>query len=266
MKQTNPVEYWSAANAKPVGTKVSRGEHEIACSFEIHVKSSETEGGNVYLTRKYRLFGPGNTLLGLERLREEGEQFSISLDEAANYEYNGSPFTVKESIKEDVVISRFTELGGDDFDNLIAEELLNLYQDESPELSQLCEEDEVVRQKLFVILMQQAELLKRKLSDRINNSSNLQEKELDREVETVDLGRTEILLEKGYQRTLGLLSISKARYEEIINPFLGEEFSLNDLNKMENFDTSEQKNLIVPLLDVLKKFRAKMDNQSVPKR
>lgn len=168
-----------------------------------------------------------------------------------------SPFGVE---IEDIVISRFTELGGDDFDNLIAEELLNRYQDDSPELSKLYEEDEDVHQNFSVILMQQAEQLKRKLSDIITSSSNRQEEEVDGKVEP---GSPGILRNKGYQRALDRLSISKTEYEEIIKPFLGEEFSLNDLNKIHSFDTNEQKNLIVPLLDVLKKFRTKVNDQSV---
>lgn len=44
------------------------------------------------------------TALGLERFREEGEQFSINFDEAVDYEYNGSPFTVKENMKQVKVI------------------------------------------------------------------------------------------------------------------------------------------------------------------
>lgn len=84
MKQTNPVKYvsgTSSANAQP-DTTIPRGEHEINCSFTICVKSSETEDGNVYLTRKYRLFDP---------LGDEGELF---------WDYLGLLVVADEGLKE----------------------------------------------------------------------------------------------------------------------------------------------------------------------
>jgi molecular chaperone DnaK (HSP70) len=150
---------------------------------------------------------------------------------------------------EDIEISRFTELGGDNFDRLVADYLLNQYLDAHPNL---CEtEDE--RDELLVILTEHAEKLKLNLSNAIRQSG--QETEMDR---SINPGVYKDI-------ALGRLSISKEVYEEIVSPLLGRELGLKDVNLPDaEKDYATQNNLVAPLLDILNKYREKSHSEALP--
>jgi molecular chaperone DnaK (HSP70) len=147
---------------------------------------------------------------------------------------------------DDIAISRYTRIGGDDFDNLLADRFVEKFR-KKVDIDSLNEiEKEMLRAK-FVSF---AEQIKVELTSEIENK-----RFFGKPVEnvTVNLLRGNVWDNRTFEYDL-----SKREYDEIISPLLGENFTLADVDKFGHIDYSKAENVIYPILDVLHKAKRKL--------
>jgi len=152
---------------------------------------------------------------------------------------------------EDIVTSRYRQMGGDVFDDLLAERLLEKFR-KKINIDTLSEKKRFILREKFNYI---AEQLKVKLNTEINNRIFWGK---STEGVSVDIFQNNVWQDKAFE-----YEISREEYEEIITPLLGEKFSLSQLN--ENFDKvdyDETRNIIYPIMEVLN--RAKKELKAKP--
>ena len=160
---------------------------------------------------------------------------------------------------EDIAISRYTRIGGDNFDELIAsffqkefEEKYKLQIDEIPE--------EYIRHEIMSKLLLEAESVKREINDQFNQG--LKQKatmEMLRDRSIVSVQIPNLYDNKPYWRE----KFKWAEMEDIIAPLLGKNLSINDVDRFESLTGEDANNIIYPILDVLHK--ANVQEECVPK-
>jgi len=142
-------------------------------------------------------------------------------------------------------------MGGDVFDDLLAERLLEKFR-KKINIDTLSEKKRFILREKFNYI---AEQLKVKLNTEINNRIFWGK---STEGVSVDIFQNNVWQDKAFE-----YEISREEYEEIITPLLGEKFSLSQLN--ENFDKvdyDETRNIIYPIMEVLN--RAKKELKAKP--
>ena len=152
---------------------------------------------------------------------------------------------------EDYAVSRYTRLGGDNFDKLVAQRLMEIYLDEnSIERSSL---EDIEKNKLEKQFLQIAEEVKIELSKKIENN------------EIFGLDRKNVCYEilKGnlYDGKIFNYDISINEYKQIISPLLADHLEFDDYKNIENIKDVD--NIIYPILDVLNKCYERLG--TVPK-
>lgn len=155
---------------------------------------------------------------------------------------------------EDMAISRYTQIGGDNFDYLIAKNLckqfVDMYQGE-------LKIDEQVTKEIMSIFVKKAENLKLNMSNAYDIIANRGQILPDDHIENVN----------DFDLYNGLpfdVDISKRDMLDFIRPLMGENLSLNSVNNINNL-TKEQdiNNIIYPILDVLSKAKTRYGSISV---
>ncbi len=141
-----------------------------------------------------------------------------------------------------IAINRYTKIGGDDFDNLIADEMYNRYIDiysSSSEIVDKIKKDSTVKPNLLAF----AEELKMQISDQYyevkQRGITLNDDKM------YDCGG---LLGNGYSYDD---TFTKAEFEDAVYPLMGYDLSLSDYKNIESVTNMD--NIVYPVLNVLKK-------------
>ncbi|MDO5292120.1 MAG: Hsp70 family protein [bacterium] len=142
---------------------------------------------------------------------------------------------------EDLAISRYTQIGGDNFDELIAKAMykrfVNMYK-----LSIHDRRKEEVMSKLRT----RAERVKIEMTDDYRHAEEMGKK-LDNEY-YYDISEINLYDSYSYSDELTIQEL-----EEIIEPLMGGSLSLGDVKRIDSMKESEMNNIIYPILDVLAK-------------
>ncbi|MDO5520662.1 MAG: Hsp70 family protein [bacterium] len=142
---------------------------------------------------------------------------------------------------QDLAISRYTNIGGDDFDQLLADDLLEQFQKE------FCITIPVERKaEARTAVLNYAEKLKVNISNDIANYM-FDYDEMPDELETyVDIPF--IYDSYGYS-----VDYRMSQAEEVVAPLLGKNLTIEDYKKIDSLNEKDMNNIIYPILDVLAK-------------
>lgn len=167
-----------------------------------------------------------------------GGTLDVALYEVHNSEKVNFP------IIDELAVGRYTRIGGDDFDQLLAKDLVNKFLDYTGMSS-----NEVNIHELTQIMESRAEYLKLELSEKVFNSKISGGKISDDE----EFEISEMDIYKGAEFEVYL---RKREIENILSPLMGNHLQKEDIKKIDRL-TSEKdvNNIIYPILDVLAKAK-----------
>ncbi|MGL6120550.1 MAG: Hsp70 family protein, partial [Fusobacteriaceae bacterium] len=155
---------------------------------------------------------------------------------------------------QDYAISRYTQIGGDSFDELLATYLKKTLEKKGLNTEILSEFD---KNTLFMKLLKLAEETKIELNTELlaeleYNSPN--EEELNQI--KIDIISPNIWDNRGIGETISLI-----KYEEIVQSLLGKNLSYQDYKLIDDIDFEKNNNIIFPILDVLSKAEKKLGSE-----
>ncbi|MGL4861638.1 MAG: Hsp70 family protein [Cetobacterium sp.] len=155
---------------------------------------------------------------------------------------------------QDFAISRYTQIGGDSFDELLAIHLKQLLEKKGLNTEALSNFD---KNTLFMKLLKLAEDTKIDLNREI-----LAELEYNSPTENeLNEIQTEIISPNIWDnRGIGE-EISLEKYEEIVQGLLGKDLYFNDYKSIDTIDFEKNNNIIFPILDVLSKAEKKIGSE-----
>lgn len=167
-----------------------------------------------------------------------GGTLDVALYEVHNSEKMNFP------IIDELAVGRYTRIGGDDFDQLLAKDLVTKFLEYTGMTS-----NEVNISELTQIMESRAEYLKLELSEKVFNSKISGAKISDDE----EFEISEMDIYKGAEFEAYL---RKREVENILSPLMGNHLKKEDINRIDKL-TSEKdvNNIIYPILDVLAKAK-----------
>ncbi|MDD5936295.1 MAG: Hsp70 family protein [Clostridiales bacterium] len=142
---------------------------------------------------------------------------------------------------EDIAIARYTSIGGDDFDELLAKDLYKRF-----ERLNCIRIPESRREEVMCKLRIEAEKLKMTMSDAYEQCQSLgKEFPMDHNEEVMQMNV--------YDSYSIMEAFSLEEMMQILSPLMGEELSRKDVNRIDSLDQKQMNNIIYPILDVLAK-------------
>ena len=202
------------------------------------------------------LYEPKAAIYDFLRMEEEGEIASdvLNLEQEKNvmvFDLGGGTLDVtlhRVGYAEngmiqmkDLAISRYTQIGGDNFDELLAMDMLQRFEEMYGMKVSLTRRKEVLCK-----LRRCAEKLKTDFSldyeTRRQNGTDMEETYTE---EAMDINL--------YDSYAFEATYTKAEMEQVIAPLLGKKYSINDVSKIQKMDEKDVNNIIYPILDVLEK-------------
>ncbi|HRW93362.1 MAG TPA: Hsp70 family protein [Thermotogota bacterium] len=147
---------------------------------------------------------------------------------------------------QDLAISRYTQIGGDLFDERVRDNFLGEFRSKLRGI-QIDTLQERFLQSNFQVLAERAKI---ELSDLLSNP--LLQGEAGLAERNVDILQGYILDSRGFEKSLNL-----EQYRKMVHTLLGPELTLQDLERFEQLEEHESQNILYPILDVLKKARDK---------
>ncbi len=222
------------------------------------IDAARKAGINVENRHDILLYEPKAVIYDFMRMQEDGEipPDLLSLESEKNvlvFDLGGGTLDVtlhrvaysEEGILDirDLAISRYTLLGGDNFDELLAIDMLKRFEEMNGIKVSIRRREEVMCK-----LRKLAEQLKMNLSTAYQSAQQMSEMELpdDYEIEEV----MDVNLYDAY----AFASVyTKAEVEEILAPLMGYSYQKSDVSRIQRMDEKDVDNIIYPVLDVLDK-------------
>lgn len=159
---------------------------------------------------------------------------------------------------DEIATNRYTLLGGDDFDeqiaNIMYQRYLKQYSSHSEVVSILRQREKEIMPQLRVY----AENLKLELSERCNNEYDSYSSGWDDDDEDIEISIGGNMGGIGYSYDD---TFTKEEIEDILSVFMGDELNYNDYNNIDSIKNT--KNIIYPILDVLNKAAVKLGVSNV---
>lgn len=221
------------------------------------IDAARSAGLNVDNSHDILLYEPKAVIYDFMRMQEDGEIPSNLLDLETEknvmvFDLGGGTLDVtlhRVGRSEnglynitDLAISRYTAIGGDNFDELLAADMLKKFEED---------EDNVKisgnrREEVMCKLRRLAESMKLELSMEYTNSRDYGTPiDDDCEFEVMDVNL--------YDSYALELTYTKAEIEEILAPLMGYNYKIDDVKKIQHMDEKDVNNIIYPILDVLEK-------------
>lgn len=167
-----------------------------------------------------------------------GGTLDVALYEVKNNEKYNFP------VINEIAVGRYTRIGGDDFDNLLAKDLVNKFLDYTGMSS-----NEINMSEITQIMESKAEYLKLELSDKVFNSKFVGTTISDDE----EFEISEMDIYKGAEFEA---YFTKREIENILSPIMGNHLKKEDINRIDNLSSEKDvNNIIYPILDVLAKAK-----------
>lgn len=165
-----------------------------------------------------------------------------TLDVALYKVYNNKEFNFP--VIDEIAVGRYTRIGGDDFDNILAKKLVKEFLEYND-----CSSDEVDTNELEQIMESKAEYLKLELSDKIFNSRFSGNKVSDDE----EFEISEMDLYKGMEFEAYL---TKKEIEDTLSPIMGKHLTKQSIGNIDKLvSDKDTNNIIYPIIDVLAKAK-----------
>lgn len=220
------------------------------------IDAAKKAGINVENIHDILLYEPKAVIYDFMRMQEEGEipEGLLSLETNKNvlvFDLGGGTldvtlhrvgYTEQGSIGiKDLAISRYTLLGGDNFDELLALDMLQRFEEMYNIKVNIRRKEEVMCK-----LRKLAEQLKTNLSMEYENAQ-MAGKELPENYlfEVMDINL--------YDAYAFECTYTKGEIENIFRPLMGYQYKLKDAGKVQAMDEREVGNIVYPILDVLEK-------------
>lgn len=220
------------------------------------IDAARKAGINVENMHDILLYEPKAVIYDFMRMQEDGEIPSdlLSLENDKNvlvFDLGGGTLDVtihkvgysKEGILniKDLAISRYTKLGGDNFDELLALDMLKRFEEAYGIKVSIKRREEVMCK-----LRNHAEKLKKDLSIEYENAK-MSDIDLpdDYEFEVMDVSLYDAYAFEEYY--------TKAQIEQIVSPLMGYKYTKDDVSRIQRMDEKDVGNIIYPVLDVLDK-------------
>lgn len=223
------------------------------------IDAAEKAGINVHNEHDILLYEPKAVIYDFMRMQEAGEIPSdlLTLEEEKNvlvFDLGGGTLDVTihrigrtpEGLLNirDLAISRYTRLGGDNFDELLAADMLKRFEEMYGITVSVKRKEEVLCR-----LRQLAEQLKTELSLQYENA-HMMDVELpdDYEFEKMDMDL--------YDNYSFECTYTKKEVEDIVSPLMGDRYKKEDARNIQRLSEKDVDNIIYPILDVLDKAGA----------
>lgn len=218
--------------------------------------AAKIAGINVDNWHETLLYEPKAAIYDFIRMEEEGEIASdlLNLDQEKNvlvFDLGGGTLDVtlhRVGYSEngmiqmkDLAISRYTQIGGDNFDELLARDMLERF-----EAANEIKVSVARREEVLCKLRKCAEKLKMDFSldyeTRRQNGAEMEE------------SYTEEIMEINVYDSYSLdETYTRAEMERVIAPLLGKRYSRKDVSRIQKMDACDVNNIIYPILDVMEK-------------
>lgn len=174
-----------------------------------------------------------------------GGTLDVSLHEISQGE-RGELLNIK-----DLAISRYSQIGGDNFDVLIAMHLCDEFLDSTSGMFAVTDQ---VRKEIMAICLKKAEILKIDMNTAHRLQASLGNVLPDDHTEII----SDVNLYNGnpFER-----DVTKAELLEFIRPLMGEGLTLEDAKNLQKLSPNQIDNIIYPILDVMAKAREKCGHE-----
>ncbi|MDR0569029.1 MAG: Hsp70 family protein [Spirochaetaceae bacterium] len=179
-----------------------------------------------------------------------GGTLDITLHEISRNEKNSELM-----LMDEIATNRYTRLGGDDFDLLIARAMFDRYRRQYRNTQEIIQKIEAGKDEVIAQLIVYAENMKIDINEQVSNTQE------------DNWGTDDIASSTGGRMHNGYAyddEFTKAEFEQIIAPLMGQSLRYDDYKRIDAIqDDASVKTIIYPILDVLQKAAKKLCTEDV---
>ena len=258
-----------AAGARNIGIEVQQVVITVPASFDSDQRSATIQAGELAGFEVTLFDEPSAALYDFANRQEKGEIPDALIDFDAPklvlvFDLGGGTLDVSlhrvfypqgehELSIDDIAIGRYTRLGGDNFDKLLADHFLDAYSSELPQ--NLSRYDQNLLESEFQVYAERARI------DLSNKASQKDQLGIDNwesdDIETAVIQAPSVNPNQLFQYNLTL-----TEYEQVVEPLLASNLSLDSVDELDTIPFDN--NIIYPILDVLQKAKTRLQSDTCP--